>query len=154
MKNMMLPILEVADYCSRAARLTLTSKLMSKPRTPSFWHQPLLPILAALVAVAWPATARDMAEFFSQNCAACHGKDLQGGSAKSLLTGEWSHGSDDESLAQQELRRLVLDERRVTGQEVLFKNIGRVRDVCSGPDGFIYVALNGPDNIIRLEPVP
>jgi len=57
------------------------------------------------------------------------------------------------ALAQQELRRLVLDGQRVTSQEILFKNIGRVRDVCAGPDGMIYVALNKPDRIIRLEPV-
>ena len=57
------------------------------------------------------------------------------------------------ALAQQELRRLVLNGHRVVSQEVLFKNIGRVRDVCSGPDGLLYVALNGPNKIIRLEPV-
>ena len=57
------------------------------------------------------------------------------------------------ALAQQELRRIVLDGQRVTKQEVLFKNIGRVRDVCTGPDGLIYVALNGPNKIVRLEPV-
>ncbi len=57
------------------------------------------------------------------------------------------------ALGQQELRRIVLDGQRVTKQEVLFKNIGRVRDVCAGPDGLIYVALNGPNRIIRLEPV-
>jgi glucose/arabinose dehydrogenase len=57
------------------------------------------------------------------------------------------------ALAQQELRRIVLDGQRVVKQEVLFKNIGRVRDVCTGPDGLIYVALNGPNKIIRLETV-
>ena len=57
------------------------------------------------------------------------------------------------ALAQQELRRIVLDGQRVVKQEVLFKNIGRVRDVCTGPDGLIYIALNGPNKIIRLEPV-
>lgn len=57
------------------------------------------------------------------------------------------------ALAQQELRRLVLAGPHVTTQEVLFKNIGRVRDVATGPDGFLYVALNKPDKIIRLEPV-
>ena len=57
------------------------------------------------------------------------------------------------ALAQQELRRVVLDGHRVVSQEVLFKNIGRVRDVCAGPDGLIYVALNKPDKIICLEPV-
>ena len=44
------------------------------------------------------------------------------------------------ALAQQELRRVVLDGHRVLSQEVLFKNIGRVRDVCNGPDGLLYVA--------------
>jgi glucose/arabinose dehydrogenase len=48
----------------------------------------------------------------------------------------------------------VLDGHKVIQQEVLFKNIGRVRDVATGPDGFIYVALNGPSRIIRLEPAP
>jgi glucose/arabinose dehydrogenase len=57
------------------------------------------------------------------------------------------------ALAQQELRRVLLDGQRVVKQEVLFKNIGRVRDVCTGPDGLIYLALNRPNRIIRLEPV-
>jgi glucose/arabinose dehydrogenase len=57
------------------------------------------------------------------------------------------------SLAQQELRRLVLSGERVVRQEVLFRNLGRVRDVAVDPDGLIYVALNKPDKIIRLDPV-
>ncbi len=56
------------------------------------------------------------------------------------------------SLAAEELRRLVVDGGRVTRQEVLFKGIGRVRDVVSGPDGLVYVALNGPDRVARLVP--
>ncbi len=56
------------------------------------------------------------------------------------------------ALAQEELRRLVLDGHRVVEQEVLFKNIGRVRDVASGPDGLLYVVLNKPDKVARLEP--
>lgn len=65
----------------------------------------------------------------------------------------WSGNLFVTALAQQELRRIVLDGQRVVKQEVLFKNIGRVRDVCTGPDGLIYVVLNGPNKIIRLEPV-
>ncbi len=57
------------------------------------------------------------------------------------------------ALAQQELRRLVLDGHRVVEQEVLFKNIGRVRYVVTGLDGCLYVALNAPDRIVRLEPI-
>lgn len=56
------------------------------------------------------------------------------------------------ALAQEELRRIVLDGPRVVEQEVVFKNIGRVRDVATGPDGLLYVALNKPDKVIRLEP--
>jgi glucose/arabinose dehydrogenase len=35
---------------------------------------------------------------------------------------------------------------------VLFKDVGRVRDVVSAPDGYLYVALNQPDRIARLVP--
>jgi glucose/arabinose dehydrogenase len=35
---------------------------------------------------------------------------------------------------------------------MIFKGIGRVRDVASGPDGFLYVVLNKPDKVVRLEP--
>jgi glucose/arabinose dehydrogenase len=55
------------------------------------------------------------------------------------------------SLAAQELRRLEVNGTQVK-QEVLFKNVGRLRDVVMGPDGAIYVAFNQPDRIARLVP--
>ena len=65
----------------------------------------------------------------------------------------WKNNLFVTALAQQELRRLVIDGHQVVSQEVLFKDIGRVRYVITGPDGCLYVALNGPDRIVRLEPV-
>ncbi|MEK7952920.1 PQQ-dependent sugar dehydrogenase [Luteolibacter soli] len=65
---------------------------------------------------------------------------------------EWKNDLFVGALAQQEIRRLRLVDHKVTEQEIILKNIGRVRDVRNGPDGFIYVVLNGPDNIIRLVP--
>ena len=56
-------------------------------------------------------------------------------------------------LASEEMRRLILDGDRVVEQELLFKGLGRVRDVSTGPDGLIYVVLNKPDKVVRLEPV-
>lgn len=56
------------------------------------------------------------------------------------------------SLAQEELRRLVLQDSRVISQEVLFRGIGRVRDVAVSPDGYVYVALENPGRILRLVP--
>ncbi|HEY3937345.1 MAG TPA: PQQ-dependent sugar dehydrogenase [Bryobacteraceae bacterium] len=58
------------------------------------------------------------------------------------------------SLAAQELLRLVVEGQKVVHQEILFKGIGRVRDVLNGPDGYLYVVLNQPDRIERLVPAP
>jgi glucose/arabinose dehydrogenase len=46
-----------------------------------------------------------------------------------------------------------LVDRKVVDQEIILKNIGRVRDVAAGPDGLVYVVLNKPDRIVRLVPV-
>jgi aldose sugar dehydrogenase len=56
------------------------------------------------------------------------------------------------SLAQQELRRLVLEGDTVKAQEVLFRGVGRIRAVQQGPDGLLYVCLEQPGRIIRLVP--
>lgn len=65
----------------------------------------------------------------------------------------WKNNLLVTALAQEELRRLVVIRDRVVDQEVLFKGIGRVRDVVAGPDGLIYVVLNKPDRVVRLVPV-
>jgi aldose sugar dehydrogenase len=65
---------------------------------------------------------------------------------------QWKHQLFVSALAYQEVRRLVVEGGKVTHQEVLFKNVGRVRDLVSGPDGAIYVAFNQPDRIARIAP--
>lgn len=59
-------------------------------------------------------------------------------------------------LAGERLVRLTMDGRVVTNEETLLQGIGRIRDVREGPDGFIYVAIDGrggdPTSIVRLEP--
>ncbi|OJT26548.1 glucose sorbosone dehydrogenase [Archangium sp. Cb G35] len=67
---------------------------------------------------------------------------------------QWKNDLFVGALAQQEVRRLRLEGGKVVHQEVLFKDVGRVRDVVSGPDGYLYVAFNGPDRIARLVPAP
>jgi glucose/arabinose dehydrogenase len=56
------------------------------------------------------------------------------------------------ALKSQEIHRLRIENHQVVAQEIILKNIGRVRDVATGPDGFIYVILNSPDRLIRLIP--
>ena len=65
----------------------------------------------------------------------------------------WRNNLFVTGLASEELRRVVIAGHRVIEQEIVFKGIGRVRDVASGPDGLLYVILNKPDSIVRLEPV-
>jgi glucose/arabinose dehydrogenase len=65
---------------------------------------------------------------------------------------EWKNDLFVTSLAAQEFRRVKIEGRKVVSQEVLFKDIGRIRDVADGPDGFLYIVLNGPNKIVRLEP--
>ncbi len=40
----------------------------------------------------------------------------------------------------------------IVEREEILHGLGRVRDVATGPDGSVYVVLNGPDRVIRLTP--
>lgn len=55
------------------------------------------------------------------------------------------------SLSFQYLERLEMDGRKVLRREKLLEDIGRVRNVRQGPDGLIYVAVEGK-GIYRLNP--
>ncbi len=46
---------------------------------------------------------------------------------------------------------LRLDGNKVIGRERIAEDIGRVRNVKMGPDGFLYVAIEG-QAIVRLTP--
>lgn len=57
------------------------------------------------------------------------------------------------SLRFKYLNRTVMQNNKVVKEEILFKNIGRVRDVRMAPDGYIYIAVETPGIIYRLTPV-
>lgn len=62
------------------------------------------------------------------------------------------------ALAGEQLARVHLDNdyRSVVLEETLAYDMGRIRDVRQGPEGFIYLAISdrqgGPSPIVRLEP--
>lgn len=58
------------------------------------------------------------------------------------------------ALAHLHLRRLELDGNKVVTQEPLLQNFReRIRDVRSGPDGYIYILTDSRNGqLIRLEP--
>ena len=55
-------------------------------------------------------------------------------------------------LGGEQLKRLETEGDRVVREEIIFKGYGRVRDVVTGPDGLLYLAMNSPGRIARLVP--
>ncbi|PHN03945.1 PQQ-dependent sugar dehydrogenase [Flavilitoribacter nigricans] len=57
------------------------------------------------------------------------------------------------SLRFKYLNRCIMEDNKIVGEEKLFKNIGRVRAVEMGPDGYIYVSVENPGFIFRVVPL-
>ena len=56
------------------------------------------------------------------------------------------------SLAFKYLARLKMDGDDIVREEKLLKNIGRLRDVKMGRDGYIYLAVEDPGRVLRIVP--
>lgn len=69
---------------------------------------------------------------------------------------EWRGNVFVGGMRGEQLARLVLDGDEVTREETLVQNLGRIRDVRQGPDGLIYLAIDGRGAqrtpIVRLHP--
>ncbi len=46
-----------------------------------------------------PSRGRDVTKLYTEKCASCHGAEMAGGSASSLMDGIWRYGGDDRSIA-------------------------------------------------------
>ncbi len=57
------------------------------------------------------------------------------------------------SLRFKYLNRCVVQGGKIVKEEILLKNVGRLRNVSMGPDGYIYVAVEEPGFVFRLMPV-
>lgn len=57
------------------------------------------------------------------------------------------------SLRYKYLHRCTVEGNKIVEEEILMKNIGRVRNVEVGPDGYIYVAVEEPGAVYRLIPI-
>jgi len=93
----------------------------------------------ALAGMAQPASQ------WTPSIAVC-GLDVYTGD----LFPEWSGRLMAGSLRNQTVRLIDVKGDKYIGEFILIKDEGRVRDVTTGPDGAIYVAL--PKRIVRLSP--
>ena len=68
---------------------------------------------------------------------------------------EWKGNIFSGGLSGEQLAMVHLDGQEVGVEETLFFGQGRIRDVRQGPDGHIYLAVDGRDettSIVRIEP--
>lgn len=80
---------------------------------------------------------------------AASGLDVNKGQAFAQWKGDLFAGG----LAGQNLDRIrVGKDGKLAEREELVWGMGRVRDVMCGPDGYVYLALNQPDIVVRLVP--
>jgi len=57
------------------------------------------------------------------------------------------------SLRFSYLNRCIMKDNKVVGEEKLLLNIGRLRNIEMGRDGYLYVSVENPGNVFRLMPV-
>jgi glucose/arabinose dehydrogenase len=70
---------------------------------------------------------------------------------------EWRGNLFAGGMAGQQLARLTFNGQRIVHEETLVGQMGRIRDVRQGPDGFIYLVTDDregkPTPVFRMEPV-
>lgn len=80
-----------------------------------------------------------------------------GACGMTIVTGNrykgWENNILSGSLSFRYLVRTEIEGEKTTHHEILLPQIGRVRNVEMGPDGFIYVAVETPGLIVRLIPI-
>lgn len=57
------------------------------------------------------------------------------------------------SLSFGYLNRCIVKDGKVVDQEKLLEDIGRMRSIEQGSDGFIYIGLENPGRVLRLRPL-
>jgi glucose/arabinose dehydrogenase len=73
---------------------------------------------------------------------------------------EWRGDMLVGGMSGRRLVRLRVDGDQVTHEETLLRGVGRIREVVEGPDGHVWIAIDGgarwedgpPTKIYRLEP--
>ena len=54
-------------------------------------------------------------------------------------------------LASQKLHRCKIEDNKIIAEEIVLKDLGRIRNVVQGPDEHIYVSVEGPGRVYKLS---
>jgi glucose/arabinose dehydrogenase len=111
--------------------------------------------LAVLPAIAVRHSSQAAVTLYAQYCAGCHGPNLQGGSATSLVDDEWKHGADDASISRVILEGVpgtpmapfkgVLDELAV--RQLVF----HIREQAAAAKGRPQVHVDPHGHVVKSE---
>lgn len=63
--------------------------------------------------------------------------------------GSWKGSLFAGGLALNYVSRIYFEDGKAK-EEVILKDVGRVRDVVQGPDGYLYLSLEGPGRIVKV----
>jgi glucose/arabinose dehydrogenase len=78
-----------------------------------------------------------------------------GPSGMTFLTSKIYNGWENSlfvgSLKFEYLERIVIEDNKVVKREKILNKIGRIRDVTQGPDGFLYVSVEGK-GVVKIIP--
>ena len=66
---------------------------------------------------------------------------------------QWRGDLFNGSLRFEYLARIKMDGQKIVGEEKLLEDIGRLRDVKMGRDGYLYVTVEDPGRVLRIVPV-
>jgi glucose/arabinose dehydrogenase len=63
----------------------------------------------------------------------------------------WSGSLIVAGLASQKLHRCIVENNTIKSEEIILKDLGRVRNVIQGIDGALYVSVEGPGRILKMK---
>lgn len=65
--------------------------------------------------------------------------------------GDWKGSFLAGGLALRHVSRIYFENGKAK-EEVILKDVGRIRDVVQGPDGYFYLSLEGPGRLVKVIP--
>ena len=64
---------------------------------------------------------------------------------------EWTNSLFISALVPGDVRRLEISGTQIIKEEILFSDLGRIRDIVTSPDGSLILATDGPNGkLVRV----
>ncbi|WP_169578076.1 PQQ-dependent sugar dehydrogenase [Rudanella lutea] len=109
-----------------------------------FWGYTRLSLMAACVATSVPSVAQNAQIIYKNQCAGCHGGQMQGSAGPALIKKEWKHGGDRASILK------TIRQGVPTTEMMKFEGILSAREIEAVTD-FIVNAQTAPQLLKKAD---